>query len=174
MQILKKYKKQIFSVFLLILSILAAFLHLRVLSLKKEEKFYDNQIRKLKSILSLMTKDINSISAYINNLKKVETLLKKYSFLFVSYNYALNVYNQIMALTLLTSNKGKIILSSPNVNDYEFSFFIEFNDPKILNDFFKNFLLNRKKIYAKLVDYKENKSTFYTKLKIYFLLQEKK
>jgi len=174
MQILKKYKKQIFSIFLLILSVLSAFLHLQIQSLKRKEKYYDDQIKKLKSILASMTKDINKMSAYIKSLKKFKNLLNLNKNLFVDYNYALNVYNQIMALTLLASNKDKITLSSPRTNDYEFSFFIEFKDPSIFNDFLKNFLLNKRKMYAKVIDYKETKDTYYTKLKIYFLLQETK
>jgi len=172
MQFLKKYKKQIFSIFLLILSIIAAFLHLQVQNLQREERYYDRQVRKLKSILTSMTKDINKVSAYIENLKKFENLINSNRDLFVDYNYALNIYNQIMAL--FTNNKDKVILSSPKVNNYEFSFFIEFKDPNTFNEFLKNFLLSKKKIYASLVGYKENKNIFYIKLKIYFLLQETK
>ena len=172
MQFLKKYKKQIFSIFLLILSIIAAFLHLQVQNLQREERYYDRQVRKLKSILASMTKDINKVSAYIENLKKFENLINSNRDLFVDYNYALNIYNQIMAL--FTNNKDKVILSSPKVNNYEFSFFIEFKDPNTFNEFLKNFLLSKKKIYASLVGYKENKNIFYIKLKIYFLLQETK
>jgi len=174
MQFFKKYKKQIFSIFLLILSVLSAFLHLQIQNLQEREKYYASQIRRLKSILASMTKDINKISAYIKNLKKFENLINSNKNLFVDYNYALNIYNQIMALTLLASNKDKITLSSPRTTDYEFSFFIEFKDPSIFNDFLKNFLLNKKKMYAKVIDYKEDKNTYYTKIKIYFLLQETK
>ena len=174
MQVLKKYKKQIFSIFLLILSVLSAFLHLQIQNLQEREKYYASQIRRLKSILASMTKDINKISAYIKNLKKFENLINSNKNLFVDYNYALNIYNQIMTLTLLASNKDKITLSSPKTTDYEFSFFVEFKDASIFNDFLKNFLLNKKKMYAKVIDYKEDKNTYYTKIKIYFLLQETK
>ena len=172
MKAFKKYKKQIFSIILLILSIIAAFLHLQVQNLKKEERYYDNQIRKLKSILASMTRDINKMSAYIENLKKFENLINSNKVLFVDYNYAFSAYNQIMAL--FSNNKDKVILSSPKVNDYEFSFFVEFKDPNIFNDFMKDIILKNKKVYARLIDYKEDKDNFYIKLKVYFLLKDKK
>jgi len=170
MQVLGRYKSYIFSIFLLILSIAAAFLNLQVQSLKKEKVYYDSQIGRLKFLLVSLTRDINKISAYIENLKKFENLVDSSRNLFVEYNYAFNVYNQI--ITLFTSNKEKINLSPPKVSGYEFSFFLEFKDPNIFNNFLKRFLLNEKKAYIKCLDYKEGKGTFYAKLKIYFLLRD--
>ncbi len=172
MNFIKKYKLEIFSIFLLILAALSAFFQAQAKLIEKKVEIYEKKINKEKALLKKLSQNINTLTKYIMALQKFKEIEKKYEPLEVDYTTAINTYNQILTLKNLSENKNKLEITTPQTKGKEFYFYVTISDPKLFNDITKNLILTKDKLFCRVEDYKDTRSKYLVKLKLFYILKE--